>query len=236
MRQRIEELQRKLRLSKNLMEIYPLIETDTHEEFLLILLERLYEDREERTNLRNLKAAGFEVLKSLEGYSYSEVMFPDKLEKEELESLAFIENRENLILYGGVGTGKTHLATALGVKAISQGKRVIFHRVQTLINLMEDEAQRQRIIKKIEKADLIILDEWGYLPLHQEGARMLFDVVSRCYENRSLIVTTNMEFGRWKSFLFDERLTAAIVDRLVHHSHMLMFTGESYRLSHSLMK
>lgn len=87
---------------------------------------------------------------------------------------------------------------------------------------MENEVQRQRIIKKVEQADLVILDEWSYLPLHQEGARSLFDIISRCYEKTSLIVTTNIEFGRWKSFLFDERLTAVIVDRLVHHSHMLV--------------
>ncbi|PKK40458.1 hypothetical protein ABB02_00256 [Clostridiaceae bacterium JG1575] len=236
MRAQIEVLQKKLRLSKQLLEIYPLIEADTHEKFLLTLLEKLSEERSERTKLRNLKNAGFDTIKSLNGYDYSQIHFPDRLDKERLESLAFLEDKENLILYGGVGTGKTHLAVALGIQAIHQGKKVMFYRIQNLVNTMESDVQRQKVIKKVEAADLVILDEWGYLPLHQDGARNLFDIVSRCYEKKSLIVTTNMEFGRWKSFLFDERLTAAIVDRLVHHSHMFVFAGESYRLSHSLMK
>lgn len=81
-----------------------------------------------------------------------------------------------------------------------------------------------------------ILDEWGYLPLHQEGARLLFEIISSCYEIKSIIITTNIKFGKWQGFLFDEKLTAAIVDRLVYHSHMLLFTGKSYRLTNSLMK
>lgn len=236
MRAQIEILQKKLRLSKQLLEIYPLIEADTHERFLLALLEKLSEEREMRTKLRNLKNAGFDCFKSLEGYDYSQIHFPGRLDKKQLESLSFLEKKENLILYGGVGTGKTHLAVALGIQAVHQGKKVVFYRIQNLVNAMEHEAQRQKLIQRIERADLVILDEWGYLPLHQEGARNLFDVISRCYEKKSVIITTNMEFGRWVSFLFDERLTAAIVDRLVHHSHMFVFAGDSYRLSHSLMK
>ncbi len=152
--------------------------------------------------------------------------------------MAFMGRKENLILYGSVGTGKTHLSVALGVKAINQGKRAVFFRVHDLINQLEsDDAKiRARISKKIQQADLLILDEWGYLPLHQEGARLLFDIISTCYETKSVIITTNIEFGRWKGFLFDEKLTAAIVDRLVHHSHMLIFTGKSYRMENSLIK
>lgn len=127
---------------------------------------------------------------------------------------------------------------ALGVKAINQGKKAVFYRVHDLINQLETDDAKQiaKVYKKIQQADLLILDEWGYLPLHQEGARLLFDIISLCYENKSIIITTNIEFGRWKGFLFDEKLTAAIVDRLVHHSHMLMFTGKSYRMTNSLMK
>lgn len=238
MRETISDYQRKLKLSTNLMEIYPNIQADSYEEFLLKLLKALHEDREEKRRIRNLNNAGFLVVKSLDDYDFSQMRFPDGLQLQDLESLSFMDRKENLILYGSVGTGKTHLSVALGVKAINQGKRAVFFRVHDLINQLEsDDAKiRAKINKKIYQADLLILDEWGYIPLHQEGARLLFDIISTCYETKSVIITTNIEFGRWKGFLFDEKLTAAIVDRLVHHSHMLIFTGKSYRMENSLIK
>lgn len=238
MRQEIQRYQRSLKLSNTLMEIYPSIESLDNEEFLLKLLKALQEDRDEKRRLRNLSGAGFLVIKTLTGYDYSQIRFPDTFKQATLESLEFITRKENLILYGSVGTGKTHLAVALGVKAINQGKKAVFYKVHDLINQLEDRDPKNiaRTYKKIRQADLIILDEWGYLPLHQEGARLLFDIISSCYETKSVIITTNIEFGKWKGFLFDEKLTAAIVDRLVHHSHMLLFTGNSYRMEHSLMK
>lgn len=238
MREQISTCQRKLKLSNNLMEIYPHIEACTHEEFLLKLLQELCAEREEKRRIRNLNNAGFLVVKSLDGYDFSQVRFPDDLLHHNLEALHFIDRKENLVLYGAVGTGKTHLAVALGVKAIHQGKKAVFFRVHDLISQLEsaDQKKMARVQKKIQQADLLILDEWGYLPLHQEGARLLFDIISACYETKSIILTTNIEFGRWKGFLFDEKLTAAIVDRLVHHSHMLIFTGKSYRMENSLMK
>lgn len=237
MKAEIEKYQRKLKLSNALMSIYPTIEAENHEDFLLQLLKRLYEDRDEKRKLRNLNNAGFHVIKSLEGYDFSQVQFPSRLGQNELEALAFLERKENVILYGAVGTGKTHLSIALGVRAINRGKKAVFFKVHDLIVQLEDGDLKKtaRVRKKISQADLLILDEWGYLPLHQEGARLLFNIISDCYETKSIIMTTNIEFGRWNSFLFDEKMTAAIVDRLVHHSHMLIFTGKSYRLTHSLM-
>lgn len=201
MREEISKYQKKLRLSSSLMEIYPNIEAESHEEFLLKLLKELNEDREEKRRIRNLKNAGFQVLKSLEGYDYSQIRFPDSLRVQELESLSFVDKKENLILYGSVGTGKTHLSVALGVKLINEGKKAVFYRVHDLINQLESDDQKKKssIYKKINQADLLILDEWGYLPLHQEGARLLFDIVSICYETKSIIITTNIEFGKWKS-------------------------------------
>ena len=238
MREEICKYQRKLRLSSSLMEIYPNIEAESHEEFLLKLLKALNEDREKKRRIRNLKNAGFQVLKSLEGYDYSQIRFPDSLRVQDLESLSFVDKKENLILYGSVGTGKTHLSVALGVKLINEGKKAVFYRVHDLINQLESDDQKKisSIYKKINQADLLILDEWGYLPLHQEGARLLFDIVSICYETKSIIITTNIEFGKWKGFLFEEKLTAAIVDRLIHHSHMLIFTGKSHRMANSLIR
>jgi DNA replication protein DnaC len=237
-REEISKYQRKLKLSNNLMAIYPTIQAENHEEFLLKLLKKLYEDREEKRRIRNLNNAGFHVVKHLEGYDFSQIRFPESLQLHNIKSLSFLGKKENLILYGAVGTGKTHLSVALGVKAINQGKRAVFYRVHDLINQLESEDTKKvaKVYKKIQQTDLLILDEWGYLPLHQEGARLLFDIISLCYETKSVIITTNIEFGKWKGFLFDEKLTAAIVDRLVHHSHMLIFTGKSYRMINSLMK
>lgn len=237
MKEAINRYQKNLRLSTRLMEIYPATKACSHEEFLLELLKQLDDDRKEKRRIRNLNSAGFTVLKTLESYDFSQVRLPDKMPLNELEALSFLEKKENLILYGSVGTGKTHLAVALGVKAINGGKRAVFYRVHDLVSELEaDSDNKAKIYKKIAKANLLILDEWGYLPLHQEGARLLFDIVSSCYETKSIIITTNIEFGRWKGFLFDEKLTAGTLDRLVHHSHMLMFTGQSYRMANSLIK
>lgn len=166
MRKEISNYQRDLRLSNSLMDIYPTINADTHEEFLLKLLKELHKDREEKRRLRNLNNAGFLVVKSLEDYDYSEIRFPDNLKLQELEELSFLKKKENLILYGSVGTGKTHLAVALGVKAINQGKKAVFYRVHDLINQLETDDAKQiaKVYKKIQQADLLILDEWVTYP------------------------------------------------------------------------
>jgi DNA replication protein DnaC len=132
LRDEISKYQKKLKLSNKLLEIYPSIDVETHEEFLLELLKALNEDREEKRRIRNLNSAGFSVIKTLDDYNYSQVQFPSSLKIQDLESLTFIERKENLILYGAVGTGKTHLSVALGVKAISQGKKAVFYRVHDL--------------------------------------------------------------------------------------------------------
>ncbi|WP_139902847.1 IS21-like element helper ATPase IstB [Clostridium thermarum] len=185
---------------------------------------------------RCLKQAKFDVIKTFENYSFKDIEIPEKLPLESIRNADFIDRRENLILYGGVGTGKTHLATAIGVEVINKGKRVRFFRTAALVNeLVEAKAsgELKRFFKSIEKCDLLICDEWGYLPLSAEGAQLLFQVISDCYERRSLIITTNLEFGRWNSIFYDERLTSAIIDRIIHHSYLLLFKGGSYRIQHS---
>jgi DNA replication protein DnaC len=161
MREDISKYQRKLKLSNNLMEIYPAIKADSQEEFLLKLLKELHEDREEKRRIRNLNSAGFQVVKSLEGYDFSQIRFPESLPLHNVQSLSFLQKKENLILYGAVGTGKTHLSVALGVKAINQGKKAVFYRVHDLINQLESEDLKKvaKVHKKIKQADLLILDE-----------------------------------------------------------------------------
>ena len=239
MMEKITFYQKKLRLSQSFVDIYSDITFASKDQFILELLEALYLERTERIIERNLKAACFPMVKTLTEYSFSGIQIPEKLDIEELTKLKFMEQQENLILYGGVGTGKTHLSIALGVQAINNEKKVLFYTVHSLINQLvkaKEEHIYEKLMKKIEGVDLLILDEWGYLPLHQEGARLLFEVISLCYERKSIIITTNIEFSHWKNFLFDDKLTVAIIDRIVHHSHLLFYDRESYRKQHALMK
>lgn len=128
------------------------------------------------------------------------------------------------------------MATAIGVEACNQGKKVRFFRTAALVNQLADakaQGELRRLFKLIEKTDLLICDEWGYISFEKEGAQLLFQVISECYEKRSVIITTNLEFSRWNGIFYDEKMTAAIIDRKIHHSHLLVFTGPSYRLRNS---
>jgi DNA replication protein DnaC len=128
------------------------------------------------------------------------------------------------------------LATAIGVEACNQGKRVKFYRTASLVNQLTDakaNGELKRFFRQIEKCDLLICDEWGFVPFEKNGAQLLFQVVSECYERRSVIITTNLEFSKWNAIFYDEKMTSAIIDRLIHHSHLLVFNGPSYRLQHS---
>lgn len=239
MKETITYYQKKLKLSQSLIEFYETTEFHDKDQFVLELLKKLYQERRENIIERNLKAAKFPLFKTFEGYSFTGLDFPDTLSAENLKTLDFINNKENLILYGGVGTGKTHLSIAIGLSVIKSGKQVYFYTLHDLINHLvkaKEQNQLEKAMNKLIKAELLILDEWGYLPLHQEGARLLFEVISKCYEQKSIIITTNMEFSHWKSFLFDEKLTVAIIDRIIHHSHLLFFNRESYRKEHALIK
>lgn len=239
MRQEISKYQKKLRLSSNLIDLYQGIPFDNKDQFIRDLLKALYNERIHHVMERNMKAAKFPGKKLLEGYSFANINIPESLSIESMKELSFMEEKQNLIFYGNVGTGKTHLSIGLGIRAINRQKVVYFYTVHELVNTLikvREEGSYQRFMKKLQKADLLILDEWGYLPLHQEGARLLFEVISMCYEQRSLIITTNLEFSHWKNFLFDEKLTAAIIDRIVHHAHLLFFDGPSYRKENALLK
>jgi len=235
----INHYQKKLRLSKSLVEIYESISFDNKEQFMHDLLKALYEERVMNIIERNIKYSRFPSLKSFDEFSYKDITFPERFTPQMMESLDFIENKENLILYGRIGAGKTHLALALGLKALQQQKLVVFYTLHDLVNALvraKEIHQMDRFMSKLLKNDLILLDEWGYLPLHQEGARLLFEVISKCYEQRSIIITTNIEFSHWKNFLFDEKLTIAILDRIIHYSHLIILDRESWRKERALMK
>jgi DNA replication protein DnaC len=209
------------------------------EAFLLRLLELEVQHRDRGRVERSIKNAGFYTPKSLEDFLFDEVTLPAQLTQQQLLDLEFIVNRQNLILYGNVGTGKTHLVTALGIEACKRNFKVAFWRTAALVNhliQLNDGGELHEFLKTIEKLDLLICDEWGYVPVSRDGAQLLFQVVSACYEKRSMAITTNLEFGRWVNIFLDQTMTTALIDRLVHHSHLLIFDGESHRVKNSLMR
>lgn len=230
---------KELRLGTNILKSIKTVKADTHEEFLEKILKVEVKQRETVRKNRYLKQAGFEIIKTFEDYVFDQIEIPSTIGIEELKNVEFIKRKENLILYGPVGTGKSHLSTAIGVSACMNGQKVKFYRTVALVNELIDakiDGTLNKLLKQIEKTDLLICDEWGYIPIDVEGAKLLYQVISSCYERKSIILTTNLEFSKWNGIFFDEKLTNAIIDRLVHHSHLLIFNGPSYRLQNSLMK
>jgi len=204
-----------------------------HLAFLLQLCELELIERERRAAERRLKAAKFPTHKLLDEFDFKERPSVNKPLVLQLVQGEYLDKRENILIVGPSGTGKTHLATALGMAACGQGKKVRFFRVTELITLLleaTEERQLLRIRQQLGKLDLLILDELGYVPASKAGAELLFDVIATAYERYSLIVTTNLPFENWTEVLGSERLTGAALDRLTHRCCILETKGESYRL------
>lgn len=239
MKEKIYNCCRELRLSTSLSENAIAFSGDTNQEYLLKVLQAEIEYRSSKRKNLHLKQAGFDNIKTFENYHFDKIMFPGTISIDSLKSLEFISKRENLILYGRNGAGKSHMATAVGVEACMQGRRVKFYKTASLVNELTDakaNGSLSKILKRLSKLDLLICDEWGYLPFDSEGSQLLFQVIADCYEKRSLVITTNIEFSKWNGIFYDDQLTAALIDRLVHHSHLIVFDRESWRFEHSLMK
>ena len=230
---------RQLFLSSKICEICKEEATPKQAEFLLHLLQEELKLREENKHHRLIKRAGFPVYKTFDGYSYNNVKLPPAFNREELEICHFIGEKTNLVLYGPVGVGKTHLATAAGIKACELGYKTKFYTVTQLVLKLAEARKNgtlERLVRELQSLDLLILDEWGYVPVDKEGSQLLFRVISDSYESKSLILTTNLEFSKWGSIFTDDQMAAAMIDRLVHHGHLLLFEGRSYRMEHALMR
>jgi DNA replication protein DnaC len=219
------------------MDHYERVPFEDRVQFLYEVLKAEKHEREMGKIRRLLKKARFHQPKTLEDYTFESVTFPTNLTRDKLCSLAFIEQKQNVLMLGAVGTGKTHLATALGVEACRQGVDVRFFRVADLVATLQHKHQAgtlARFKKELDQCELLILDELGFVPFHPDGSELFFHLISECYERNSVMVTSNLEFGQWTSVFGDGRLTAAMIDRLVHHAYILAFSGESYRLRHAL--
>jgi len=211
-----------------------------YELFLQQLAELEVQQRQAQGIERRIKQAAFPVAKELADFDFSTVPKLNKKRVLDLARCQFIEQRANVVLNGAPGVGKTHLAIAIGREACRRGHKVRFFTASGLVNTYieaREERQVLRLEKQICRNDLIVIDELGYIPLDRTGAEHLFGFFSQCYEQTSLIVTTNLPFAEWPQiFAGDERLAGALLDRLTHHVYILDITGDSYRLKASLKR
>jgi DNA replication protein DnaC len=238
---RIGELCRELRLSA-MPDLYgPIAQSAakrkdaTYADFLEDVLKAEREARRARAREMLTRTAGFPAIKTLEGFDFGFATGAPRAQIQELAALSFIERKENVVLLGPSGTGKTHIAIALGYLATQRGWKVRFTSAADLALALET-AQRQARMKEVmhrtvAMPTLLIIDEIGYLPFGREQANLFFQVVARRYEKGSLILTSNLAFGSWdEAFASDAVLTAAMLDRILHHASVVQIAGESYRL------
>jgi DNA replication protein DnaC len=189
--------------------------------------------RRERRIQRRIQEAHFPMLKTVDGFDFAAQPALDREAVLELFRCAFVAEPANVVLVGGVGTGKTHLAIALGLACCQHDYRVRFITAAELTNTLVEAKQQHRLSRKLEQLarfDVVVLDELGYVPFDKPGADLLFGFITRVYERRALVVTTNLPFARWSAVFLDATTAAAVIDRVVHHAIVLKTEGDSYRL------
>jgi DNA replication protein DnaC len=204
----------------------------SHEHYLAVLAEQEVDRRTQNRRKRRIQEARFPILKELADFDFAAIPQLNQTHVRELARGRYLHDATNIILVGVPGLGKTHIATALGVAACRQGHRVRFYTAASLSNELHQAQHERRLSHFIDQAlhhKLIIIDELGYLPFSPTGAQLLFQFCSALHERVSLLFTTNLPFSEWVQVLGDERLTAGLLDRVTHKSHILEFVGESYR-------
>lgn len=238
--ERIEHLCDALKLSGVATQYSPLAQSAVEQDhsfidFLEHCLQAEQQARQQRTRSVLVKMAGFPVIKTLDDYDFRFAVGAPKATIQNLASLAFVDRQENVVLLGPSGVGKTHLATALGYLATQAGLKTRFVTAANLL-LQLDSAQRQGRLKQIMQRSvkgpsLLIIDEIGYLPMTRDQANLFFQVIAERYEKGSVILTSNLSFGQWdETFAANTALTAAMLDRILHHAHVVQIKGDSYRL------
>jgi len=238
MNQTLRGAGRALMLSNYIMETYSKKATPKQAEFLLEMFQTELAYRDENRRLRLKKKAAFPAVKSFEGFDWSYTSLPQTITQDDIVDVAFIARKENILCLGPVGTGKTHLMVACGVRACEMGMKVRFITTAELVlRLMsaKEAGNLEKVLGEFTSYDCLLLDELGYVPIDRDGSRLLFQVISRLYETRSLMLSSNLEFSRWASVLTEEQMASALIDRLLHHGHVITFKGESYRIRHALM-
>jgi DNA replication protein DnaC len=242
--QNVEQTMRTLKLG-GLAKEWRSVEYRDNEQYLRDLFEIELREREANRVSRMVKQAGFRVIKTIDSFAWKpDIQVPTTITREEIETAAFVKAKENLILMGTVGTGKTHLATAVAMSLCEQGRHVRFYTAAGLANVLMEKSRKDALnsfIASLQKVELLVLDEVGFVTLHKEASELLYQVISDCYERRSLIITSNLEFAQWNSVFGGEsqiakKMTAAMIERLIHHSHIVVFGGLSHRLEESMQR
>jgi DNA replication protein DnaC len=235
----IEQTMRSLKLG-GLAKEWRNVKYHEPEQYMRELLELEVREREANRKNRMIKQANFRVTKTLDTFIWKPTIeIPGTIARQEIEAASFVKKKENLVLMGASGTGKTHLATAVAMGLCEAGRHVRFYTATGLANILQEKVQRGTLtsfMTSLRKVELLVLDEVGFITLHKEASELLFQVVSDCYEQKSLIITSNMEFSQWNSIFGNDKLTAAMIDRLIHHSHILVFSGTSHRLEESMQR
>ena len=230
---------KRLKLSSNLAEKAVIESGSNNQEYLLNLFQNELNHRDQLRIGKFMNTAGFPCRYNFEEFHPEEVQFPNDLSLADLRALTFYRDKKNILMYGGTGTGKTMLSICIGIEACKNNIPVRFFRTAAFVNRLSEAKSKgllSTFLSKVDKASILILDEFGYVPYDRTGTQLLFDYLSEIHEQKPVILNTNLEFSRWSNILYDEQMTSALIGRLMHHCYLILFPGENYRLKEASMR